>query len=73
MISVATHAVATPAVIECARCAFVIAPADAEFCWFCQGRLCFVCWDAYGHCGHPEADLEGERARMAMMAEGGAP
>ena len=27
-----------------------------ESCWYCQADLCYECWDAVGHCGHPEAD-----------------
>ena len=59
--------------IECARCACPVPADDAEFCWYCHARLCFVCWDAYGHCGHPEADAQNEQVRTAMQAEGGAP
>lgn len=34
-----------------------------QFCWYCQEGLCYPCWDAYGHCGHPEADALNEWGR----------
>jgi len=58
--------------IECARCALLMNAEDAEFCWYCEARLCFVCWDAYGHCGHSEADQQNEQARAFAEARSGA-
>ena len=45
----------------CGRCRGL--SAQAEVCWFCLGDLCAACWDAYGHCGHAEAEAFNERAR----------
>lgn len=55
---------------NCGRCKATIPAGDEEFCWYCQGFLCYECWDEYGHCGHARADeinAEGmARAREAL-------
>jgi hypothetical protein len=48
-------------VTHCNRCGLEVT--DPEVCWWCYAPLCAECWDEYGHCGHPEADAENERAR----------
>jgi len=42
---------------------------DPEYCWYCDGPLCSECWEAKGHCGHPEAD-EINRQSNLTDAEG---
>ena len=32
-------------------------------CWFCTKSLCSPCWEAFGHCGHPEAERLSELGR----------
>jgi hypothetical protein len=48
--------------MNCNRCNKSITDEDREFCWYCHGDLCYDCWDAWGHCGHPEAEAENRRA-----------
>lgn len=45
----------------CNRCKAVVA--KPEGCWYCSADLCDACWDEHGHCGHPEAEAQNERAR----------
>jgi hypothetical protein len=49
--------------VECERCGRLVDPEQSEHCWYCAGALCGECWEAHGHCGHPEADAENARAR----------
>jgi hypothetical protein len=51
---------------KCKRCGKIIPKDWAEVCWYCNGPLCFDCWEVYGHCGHPEADAINERVRAAL-------
>jgi hypothetical protein len=46
---------------NCGRCG--VAVADGEYCWYCWGPLCLDCWEAVGHCGHPEAEAANAAAR----------
>jgi hypothetical protein len=49
----------------CARCSRPVNPKTAEVCFWCsRSALCGACWDAYGHCGHVEADLIELRGRL---------
>ena len=51
--------------MNCARCSAEL-PTDDGFpssCWFCGRDLCTACWEAHGHCGHPEADALNARGR----------
>ena len=32
-------------------------------CWYCEGDLCYACWDRYGHCGHAGANELNRRAQ----------
>jgi hypothetical protein len=41
--------------VACVYCERMIRLAFAESCWFCNGALCFACWQDVGHCGHFEA------------------
>ena len=70
MITVLAPTVASPAVIECARCKSLADTADAEFCWYCHARICYSCWDDVGHCGHPEAEAQNEAARAVRQPIG---
>ena len=49
--------------VGCGRCARGVRPRDAELCWYSTGFLCADCWDAVGHCGHPEAEAANDAAR----------
>ena len=49
--------------MKCGRCEKPLTDDLAEFCWYCKNELCDDCWDKFGHCGHPEAEEENERAR----------
>jgi hypothetical protein len=49
----------------CGRCANAVAPKDLEFCWFCQGPLCYDCWEDIGVCGCPGSDQAQEDIRSA--------
>ena len=40
----------------CGRCTTRIDADRAEGCWYCSAYLCAPCWEALGHCGHPEAE-----------------
>jgi len=42
--------------MSCARCGKEIVLGGEETCWYCDADLCGECWEARGHCGHPEAD-----------------
>lgn len=55
-------------IVRCGRCGKEIERDDAEVCWWCQGDLCFECWERYGHCGHPEAEEVNERTRAWYKA-----
>ena len=44
------------ATLVCPRCRAVIDDLDAEYCWWCQCRLCYACWAEHDHCGPPEAE-----------------
>lgn len=53
---------------KCGRCGkALIYDDDEEFCWYCHAPLCYDCWDHFGHCGHPEANAENERARKVTQ------
>ena len=41
--------------MNCNRCGDEIPVKEDESCWYCIEALCYKCWDALGHCGHPEA------------------
>lgn len=56
--------------VACGRCHVVLTEERAERCWYCEARLCVDCWDAYGHCGHPEADKANEEARKKYDTNG---
>ena len=43
--------------MQCARCKKPIDDRNAEYCVYCDGPLCYDCWDEYGECGHREAWL----------------
>lgn len=49
----------------CGRCEASAGPAAPETCWYCGAPLCASCWDAPGHCGHPEASLQNIAAQRA--------
>ena len=40
----------------CGRCRGAVNPRRLRVCVWCKGDLCSPCWDALGHCGHPEMD-----------------
>jgi hypothetical protein len=46
----------------CARCNTTLGDRP-EVCWYCHAYLCGDCWEAVGHCGHPEADEANRRCR----------
>lgn len=50
----------------CARCERL--PAK-DVCWYCDGELCIPCWEALGHCGHPEAAAINEASRRATPGQ----
>ena len=52
----------------CCRCKTEIAPGEEEACFYCEGWLCYDCWEEYGHCGHPEADEMNKRAQESREA-----
>jgi hypothetical protein len=54
--------------VKCGGCEDVLAHGEAEMCWWCKAPLCAPCWDRFGHCGHPEAEAENERARRCAPA-----
>ena len=54
---------------RCNRCGKLIG-GTAEVCWWCHGDMCAECWDAYGHCGHPKAEEQNERARAVRQPKG---
>jgi hypothetical protein len=43
----------------CGRCGAEVSD-PPETCWWCETSLCSPCWEALGHCGHPEADKANE-------------
>ena len=47
----------------CNRCRKPIRDEDAEYCVCCPERLCFDCWDDWGHCGHPHMFEQSRLAR----------
>jgi len=49
--------------VACRRCQMPLVLADAEICWYCEGPLCYNCWDKFGHCGHAEADKVNAQAQ----------
>ena len=55
--------------VRCGRCNKIINSDEAESCWFCPADLCYECWDEFGHCGHPAAEAENERARQVKQPE----
>ena len=50
-------------VFVCRHCKKEIEQVEPEICWYCGRPLCGECWEIYGHCGHPEADLINEKQR----------
>ena len=54
-----------PLYFKCLRCNERVLV--VESCWYCHGELCAPCWEAFGHCGHPEAEAENERARKVRQ------
>jgi hypothetical protein len=48
---------------KCNRCDREIPEGQEETCFFCGAALCNRCWDEYGHCGEPEAEMQNNRAR----------
>ncbi len=57
-------------IVSCGRCKIDVLEKNAECCWWCTGWLCSVCWDNFGHCGHPEADKAIEMARKVCQDTG---
>jgi hypothetical protein len=55
------------ALIHCKRCHARESEFTAETCWYCDGQLCYQCWEDFGHCGHPEAEAI-NKATPAMTA-----
>jgi hypothetical protein len=54
---------------SCGRCAAEVADPQ-DLCWWCDGPLCSVCWEALGHCGHAEADkANADTARATTWEE----
>jgi hypothetical protein len=43
-------------------------PPRAAVC-LVNGPLCSACWEALGHCGHPEAEQANEDTRRASTLE----
>lgn len=56
---------------KCGRCGRSVPHDHEETCWYCQGPLCFGCWEEHGHCGHPEADEMNERMRAHYRRQEG--
>lgn len=54
-----------PKLATCLRCRAIVDSRDAQVCWFCNGELCNACWEAFQHCGHPEAIAINMAARIA--------
>jgi hypothetical protein len=52
-------------VTRCGGCKTPLRREHAEFCWVCNGSLCYDCWDARGECGHAE-DVRKFRFQMLM-------
>lgn len=53
--------------VTCGRCRIAIPDGvRREMCWLCEADLCGPCWEAVGHCGHPEADRANQEARSAF-------
>jgi hypothetical protein len=50
--------------VRCGRCGKVVEADKAEACWWCQADLCFNCWETIGHCGHDEAEVWNDAARL---------
>jgi len=48
---------------RCGFCDRRVEESEAEYCWYCGGRLCGLCWEEVGHCGHPEADEINRKTR----------
>ena len=48
---------------SCATCQTPLPPGPPAICWYCLQPLCGACWDAAGHCGHPEAEALTARVR----------
>lgn len=55
---------------QCGACKTTLKEEDAQVCWFDLKPLCFPCWDAVGHCGHPEADRVNNRGELHHLAFG---
>jgi hypothetical protein len=56
-----------PAPIQhcCGRCRREIPYDEEKVCWYCRCALCYECWLAFGHCGHPKANEINEREHEA--------
>ncbi|HKQ00519.1 MAG TPA: hypothetical protein VJ735_09335 [Actinomycetes bacterium] len=51
----------------CGRCAAELGPNDRiELCVWCEGPLCWECWEVPGHCGHAEWELINRAIQRAM-------
>jgi hypothetical protein len=40
----------------CPRCKKIIPKNKEQYCWYCQGMICYDCWEEYGDCGHKGAE-----------------
>ena len=58
-----------PIIKVCGSCSRVVAPRDAEMCWFCGDDLCIGCWDLKGHCGHAAADAINQAAARGPVLQ----
>jgi hypothetical protein len=53
------------ALVNCGKCQKAVTEQEAEVCWWCDGPLCYECWDRDGHCGHQEADTVNRQVRVS--------
>lgn len=54
---------------ECRRCGISVPDNKEERCWFCNGVLCYDCWDKEGHCGHKDAERAVRNTRKQLREE----
>lgn len=53
----------------CGRCHEPIPEGTTQRCWYCQGSLCYLCWDEHGHCGEPAAVAMNEASRAWKLGD----